>query len=637
MADTHEKLRNIGIIAHVDAGKTTLSERILYLCHVIRHMGEVNDGSTVLDFLPEEQVRGITIGAACISCPWNGVRINLVDTPGHIDFTYEVDRIVRIIDGAVVVFSAVDGVEPQSEMVWRQANRYHLPRLVFINKIDRPEADYKSVLTDLVARLGARPALLTIPLKGSSGLLGIIDILRLEALYFDPKTLRTEYKRKPLFGQELAAAKILREQLAENLAEVDDDFMEIWATNQWTTTDCLAALQRATRSCAVVPIYCGSAKSCIGIQPLLDGVTTLLPSPQTFPGTDAVGFVFKLVFHKTSRVTWIRLYSGSLADGDTISTNRNAEPHTIRLYRIDAEQILAVDTARAGDIVAVTGLTASTGDTITTGQNAPPLPPLPKRPPVIARALEPATDSEYDLLTEALTRFQEEDPSLHVSTAESGSYLVAGMGELHLQVLLDRLTREYDLHVQARAPQVVLRESVARSSSSATQTLSLSIDPAPRGSGNSIVLADDLTLSTDAKTFLSEAIKRTLACGVTYGPLTDTKVTVSACLCAEDRESIDKATEELLPRMLEEAGTICLEPIMHLTLVCTDATLGNCLNEVTRSHGTILEILEENQQKVVHAEAALKDIVDLQSRLHSATSGRCSLLPRFLRFDSVAR
>lgn len=655
-----ESLRNIGIIAHVDAGKTTLSERILFYCHAIPRMGEVGDGSTVMDFMPEEQKRGITIGAACISCFWQNTRINLVDTPGHIDFTYEVDRIVRVIDGAVVVFSAVDGVEPQSEMVWHQADTYHLPRIVFINKIDREDASVNETIAAMRERLAVLPAILTYPLiDANKKCIGLLDIVTKEALFFDATTLGARFERKAVPTELQELTDTLHEQLLETVATADETFLEVWLEQSWTVKDLTQAIQRATQACTLIPVYCGAAKANIGIQPLLDGVIDFLPRPPRFePKTtknslpETLGFVFKVVHHADERICWLRLYRGSLKNGDplAISSTPN-QAATIHLYRIDAEQILAVDEAHAGDIVAVAGLLAQTGDTIQTQGQSLLLDPLPTPSPVLATTIEPKHAEDYPQLAEALARYQVEDPSLRIETMESGVYRVLGMGELHLQVLVERLIREHHIKIHATTSSIVRKESIAKTASASMRVsfeqgslaqygeVQLTVAPRERGSGNAIHLAVNPPFSCDTSPLIN-AITTMLACGLRYGAMVDVAVTITDMQAVAGKwtlQGLCKATVDALTEALHKATIIALEPIMQVTIVTPHETMGSCLTQLARAHATVMGVDEEATCSHIHAEAALLDIVDLPTSLRSATKGRCPVLMTFTRFDHIPR
>ena len=523
-----QAVRNIGVIAHIDAGKTTLSERMLFYTRKIHRMGEVHDGTATMDYLPEEQERGITITSACTTCEWNGTTVNIIDTPGHVDFTIEVERSLRVLDGAVGVFCAVGGVEPQSETVWRQSEHFGVPKLAFVNKMDRIGADFSAVLKSMQTRLGANPLPVVIPVGAAETFQGVIDLVTLERLDFDESDQGQTWTRSPLTETDAELAAPWREQMLERLAENDDTFLEQYLGGEYTETDIRSAIRRATLARRVTPVLSGSALKNTGVQPLLDAVIAYLPAPADLPpvtahnpedGTDGTipcdpalpftGLVFKVMMDGGRKLALVRLYAGTLKEGDPCrNVTQRADERISRLYRLHADRREQVDAAKAGDIVAVIGLrTARTGDTVGAPGSKLLLESIEAYQPVISLAIEPRNADEGKALDEALARFSLEDPTLTVAIDEgSGHRIVSGMGELHLDVILERIRREYGIAPRVGQPQVIRRETPKRTASATgifdrelgkethIGEVALSIAPRERGSGNQIRFAIDTAI-----------------------------------------------------------------------------------------------------------------------------------------------
>ena len=505
-----QSLRNLCLIAHVDAGKTTLAERMLYACGVISQMGEVGAGSTVTDFLPEERARGISIVSACVSMPWNGLHLNLVDTPGHIDFSSEVWRTLAVIDGCVVVVSAVDGLEAQTEMVWLRADEHALPRLIFLNKLDRPESDLLGTLQSLATRLRVTPILLNIPfylldaedankasltlskVSGTEPLLGLFDLVagEIRTLQAWPKHLSATFKND-LNIKLKELSKNYREDLLAKLAEVDDSFLELWVKASFTPSQIRQTIAKCTRELKVVPVFCGAAKLNLGVDLLLDGIIHYLPNPlegaslrskaRVWPSKrlevkdspridlklgsqeDCLAFVWKIIHLGQKRLACLRLFSGIIQSGATLYSSSTGLGGPIKLFRLAAEQIDELDLALAGDLVACSGPNFALGDTLSATASSFALAPLLPQPPVLSQTIEPKREQDYPLLRQALAKCLDEDPSLVVTEDEAtGSYLISGQGELQLKILLDLLQRELGLALQAKAPQVNYRLGLKR-------------------------------------------------------------------------------------------------------------------------------------------------------------------------------
>ena len=479
------RTRNIGIMAHIDAGKTTLTERILYYTGRSHKMGEVHDGEAVMDFLPEEQERGITITSAVTTCQWLNQTINLIDTPGHVDFTIEVERSLRILDGVVAVFCAVGGVEPQSETVWHQADRYHVPKIAFINKMDRIGADFNGTIEQIKEKLGARPLILHLPWGREDEFRGTIDVLNMKGIIWREETLGMEYETVEIPETLKEEALFYREQLVETLADLDDHIMELYLGGQEIPlTDLLAVIRHGTIDLKIVPLYCGSALRNKGVQPLLDGIVHFLPNPmdippvsgrnplskemETRPASDDApfsGLAFKIAMDQGRRLTYLRIYSGILNAGQEIlNPTKNIRERVARILRMHANKRERIEQARSGDIVGLMGLkTTTTGDTLTDLDHPIILEAIDIYEPVISLAIEPKTVGQQDKIVNVLEKISEEDPTFRFHYDEdSGQTLISGMGELHLEVLLHRMEREYNLSVNIGKPQVVYRETISQ-------------------------------------------------------------------------------------------------------------------------------------------------------------------------------
>ncbi len=661
------RIRNIGVIAHIDAGKTTLSERMLYYSHGIHRMGEVHDGTATMDFMPEEQARGITVSSACTTCLWNDAVINLVDTPGHVDFTIEVERALRVMDGAIGVFCAVGGVEPQSETVWRQSERFAMPKIAFINKEDRPGANFSDVLDAMRIRLKAPVAAVTIPVNEGPGLSGIFDLVHESRLGFSEADLGATVTVTPATSEEKETLRPWRDVLLEKLAEADDVFLGQWMEGHFTEEDILQALRRATIARTIVPVYCGSALRNIGVQPLMDAVATLLPSPidvptvdlngKTLPASAAPGvplaaLVFKLAIENGHRTAFVRIYSGMLKEGDRIFNATCKKQDSIgRIFRPHANRRENLPHARAGDIVIVTGMRhAHTGDTCTSPGNDTLLEDITRYEPVVTIALEPRNTGESAPLDEALARYAEEDPTLRTSIDEgSGARIVSGMGTLHLEILRERLLREYRLSPRAGAPQVVQRESICRKADASAQVdkvlghehlvgaVALTVSPMPRASGTQLALPDGLEPA------FSEAVRASLAAGLQNGvlagwPLADVSVTVTEVTTLNASPAgCAIAAAQALKTALEQAEPVLLEPIMRVEITAPEAALGPAVTLLTSCQGSIDAMGDDAGRKTICGHAPMRRMFDFSDALRSATQGRASLSLIFDRYDRPAR
>ncbi|MBQ9452958.1 MAG: elongation factor G [Desulfovibrio sp.] len=674
-----KRIRNIGIIAHIDAGKTTLSERMLFYSRKIHRMGEVHDGAATMDYMPEEQERGITIMSACTTCSWRDYDINLVDTPGHVDFTIEVERALRVLDGAIGVFCAVGGVEPQSETVWRQSEEFGVPKIAFVNKMDRPGADFEAVINAMRTRLQTNAVAVTIPLGHGGDFHGVLDLIHKEKLTFGEDDLGQSVYRTPFTDEESALAAPWRELLLEKLADADDTFMELYLEERVSTKDINAALRRATLARTFTPVLCGSALRNIGVQPVLDAVCDWLPSPADVQPArcrdandnelvvapdvhaPAAALVFKVLIENGRKLAFLRLYAGCIHEGDTLhNTARNADDRLGRICRLHADRREQIAEAYAGDIVAVLGLrSAQTGDTYANSARQITFERIATYDPVITLALEPRNADEGKVLDEALKRYTEEDPTLHVHIDEdTGTRTISGMGELHLDVLLERIRREYGISPRTGNPQVVLRETICKEAAAEVTFdrdlgkehhqghVRLQVEPLPRGHGNSVVIGDflpsDATLARKIlpKAFLEaamEGINDALQCGELSGfPVEDVAVTLTAVERQEGLTTLPgcrMAAGQALRKALSTALPVLLEPIMNVELTVPEDFLGAAIGLFTSCNGKVDDMKEHNGRKLLCGTAPLRKLFGFSTALRSATQGRAGLVMNFVRFD----
>lgn len=675
-----QAIRNIGIIAHIDAGKTTLSERILFYCRKIHRIGEVHDGAATMDFLPEEQERGITITSACTTCQWGNEKINLVDTPGHVDFTIEVERCLRVLDGAVGVFCAVGGVEPQSETVWRQSEEFGVPKIAFINKMDRDGANFQAVIKALRERLNANAVAVQMPIGAGNDFTGVIDLIEMEKITFDAADQGQTVHRVPLQEKETAITTPARDEFLEKLAESDDDFLAKWLDGQFNADDIHAAMRRSVIQGKLTPVFCGAALRNIGVQPLLDGICKWLPSPLDSASTrgaapkgadtrieaDAtappVALVFKVVMEGARKNCFIRLYAGKIREGDTLINARTAQRDRIgRLYRLHADRREQIDELCAGDIAAVVGLRdARTGDTYHAPGLDITLESITPIAPVITLALEPRNADEGKTLDDALARYTEEDPTLAVSLDEdSGMRMLSGMGELHLEVVLERLTREYGITPRAGQPLVVLRETV-RSTGASTATfdrelgkerhfgeVAVLVSPRERNSGNLVEMGSFLPEDkVEAAKMIPKVMVQAVLDGVrdalesgTLGgwPVTDVKVVITAINNTPGQTTIPgcrMAAALALRDALGAASPIYLEPVMEVEISTPDEFLGAAINLFNQASGSITEIMDAGGIKRLRGLAPLRKLFGFATNLRSATQGRAGFIQSFKSFDA---
>lgn len=671
-------IRNIGIIAHIDAGKTTLSERMLFYSRKIHRMGEVHNGSATMDYMPEEQERGITIMSACTTCQWGENTINLIDTPGHVDFTIEVERALRVLDGAVGVFCAVGGVEPQSETVWRQSEDFNVPKIAFINKIDRLGADFEAVLEAMRQRLQTNAVAVTIPFGQGEYFRAVLDLVNEQSLTFDPADQGQTVHRAPFTEEEATIAAPWRDILLEKLGEADDAFVEPYLEGTFTLADINAALRRATLARTLTPVFCGSALRNMGVQPVLDAVCALLPSPADVPapvGHDADGqeiiveatpdapaaaLVFKVLMENGRKLAFVRMYAGRIHEGESLrNTSSGKDDRLGRIYRPHADRREQVESAEAGEIVVAVGLRGHTGETYTARERQLALESIDAYAPVITLALEPRNADEGKILDEALARYTEEDPTLLARLDDdTGSRMVSGMGELHLDVLLERMQREYGISPRAGNPQVVLRETVRKEAEAASifdrelgkerhqGSAALRVAPRARGTGNMVEVGNFLPQdAAEARKILPrayldaalEGVRDALQCGDLTGyPIEDVAVTLTAVDRQEGVTTVPgcrMAAGQALREALAAATPVVLEPVMRVEITAPEDFLGASITLFTTCGGKVEDMEDHGGRKTLRGTAPLRRLFGFSTALRSATQGRAGLVMTFDRFD----
>jgi elongation factor G len=674
MATAISKLRNIGIIAHIDAGKTTVTERMLYVSGAKHRVGRVDHGTTDTDDDPEEQERGITIFSACVKFRWREYDINLLDTPGHVDFTAEVERCLRVLDGAVVVFSAREGVEAQSETVWRQADRYDVPRIVFINKMDREGADFEAVFNDIGPRLGGRPVAIQLP--GGSGpphtaspFRGVIDLVDMKWIEFDPASDGKNVIETDVPEQFMDDALLWREQMLEVVYELSEDAMALAMEEQPVPREMIvAALRAGTLSRQIQPVFCGSALHGMGVQPLLSGVNDFLPSPVDRPPVEGFdpsnrektvqrnpsdkepfcGLVFKILPAKTGDNYWIRVYSGSVGQNSRVlCPNRDAKENVAQLWQIHAskkERDGQIETVRAGDICCVIGpRMAITGDTLCDSREPVELPSIKFAEAVLSMAIEPESTADRKKLAETLEMIKRQDPTFHaVDNEELGQTLISGMGELHLEVIQHRLTRDFGLKVKFYKPRVNYRETISTAAEVIGQCnrqlgaqhmfarLQVRVapldDPAAPVQVFDRVAADSTLPPALRQAAIEELRQRAVGGGVLAGfPLTGLKIEMLGGEAQEegsDEVAFRIAAGDAFDKALEQAKPTLLEPLMRVEVTTPEDYMGEIVGDLQQRRAIIAKTENRGMMTVITAHAPLKELFGYSSAIRSLSQGR---------------
>ena len=675
------RIRNIGIAAHIDAGKTTVSERILFYTGRIHKTGEVHDGAATMDWMVQEQERGITITAAVTTCPWGDHEIHLIDTPGHVDFTVEVERSLRVLDGAVLVFCAVSGVEPQSETVWRQAEKYGVPRLAFVNKMDRIGADFEKVVADISATLpSARPLPIQIPLGAESNFGGIIDLINMETVTFGGKHGETA-ERSPIPAEHQDAADAARERLMEGLGDLDDEIAEAYLGGEEISVEQIkAVLRKGTLANQIQPVLCGSALRDKGVLPLLDAVVDFLPSPLDVPPVQGINpktqemesrppdpkaamcaLAFKVAMDDGRRHVYLRVYSGTLDAGDELlNTTTGKKEKVARLFKVHAHRKERINSVEAGDLIMAAGLRfARTGDTLCTPKAPLMLEEMQFLKPVIAIAVEPKQNKDLEKMQEVLQKLADEDPTVELREDENtGQMLLAGMGELHLEVLVDRMKREFNVEVNTGNPSVVYRETVTRKAAvnetferildeekdeSIYAKVEVEVSPRAREQGNAYEDArgdENKQLhpvsDNDLQGMQEGALEALEAGPLDSYPMQDVAIrllSVDTRPGATNSVALRVATANAVRTAVKEAGPATLAPLMTLEVTVPEAMTGSVVGDLSSRGARIEGVESEGDRGVVKALVAMTSMFGYSTQLRSITEGRGSFSMRFNRFD----
>ncbi|MFH7242876.1 MAG: elongation factor G [Spirulina sp.] len=670
-----ERVRNIGIAAHIDAGKTTTTERILYYSGIVHKIGEVHEGTAVTDWMEQERERGITITAAAISTSWRDHQINIIDTPGHVDFTIEVERSMRVLDGVIAVFCSVGGVQPQSETVWRQANRYRVPRIAFVNKMDRTGANFFKVYQQLRDRLGANAVAIQVPIGSESNFQGVIDLVSMRArIYHDDLGKTVEDAEIPADLQ--GVAEEYRTHLVEAAAETDDHLMEKYLEGEdFSEEEIVAALRQGTISGNIVPVLCGSAFKNRGVQLLLDAVVDYLPSPLDVPAIQGLlpdgntaerhandeeplaALAFKIMADPYGRLTFVRVYSGVLKKGSYIyNATKDKKERISRLIVLKADDRIEVDELRAGDLGAVIGLKDTfTGDTICEPEHPIVLESLFVPEPVISVAVEPKTKQDMDKLSKALQSLSEEDPTFRVSTdPETNQTVIAGMGELHLDILVDRMLREFKVEANIGAPQVAYRETIRKATNAEGRFIRQSggkgqyghvvvkVEPAEAGSGFEFV--SKIVGGTIPKEYIPSAeqgMKEACESGILAGyPVIDLKVTLTDGSYHEVDSSemaFKIAGSMAMKEAVMKASPVLLEPIMKVEVEVPEDFLGDVMGDLNSRRGQIEGMGSEAGVAKVTADVPLAEMFGYATDIRSKTQGRGIFSMEFSHYGEVPR
>lgn len=679
-----ERYRNIGIMAHIDAGKTTTTERVLFYTGISHKIGEVHDGAAVMDWMEQEQERGITITSAATTCFWNGMksqfpehRINIIDTPGHVDFTIEVERSLRVLDGAIAVFCAVGGVEPQSETVWRQATRYGVPRLAFVNKMDRAGSDFLRVVEQIKTRLGASPLVIQLPIGKEESFKGVVDLIEMQAIYWNDGDMGATYETGDIPDEMKSDCEQYRAELLEAVAESDEELMNRYLeTETLSSEDIIRGVRARTLADEIVPVLCGSAFKNKGVQALLDAVIYFLPAPNdmhAMKGSDIddeskvierkprddepfSALVFKIATDPfVGTLSFFRVYSGVLKSGDTIFNSSKGKKERVgRILQMHANSRDEIKEVWAGDIAAAVGLKdATTGETLCNIDEPLVLENMDFPDPVISVAVEPKTKGDQEKMSLALQKLAQEDPSFQVtSDTESGQTIISGMGELHLEIIIDRLKREFQVDANVGNPQVAYRETITESVEQESKFIRqtggrgqyghvwLRIEPMESGLGyefiNKIVGG---AVPREYIPAVDKGIQEQIQNGILAGyPVVDVRVTLYDGSYHEV-DSSEKAFKIAGSQGFKEgalrAGAILLEPIMKVEVVTPEEYMGDVINDLNRRRGTISSMEDSPAGKLIKANVPLKEMFGYATDLRSATQGRANYSMEFDKYEQA--
>ena len=668
-----DQIRNIGIIAHIDAGKTTVTERILYYTGRSHKIGEVHDGEAVMDWMPDEQERGITITSAVTTCQWKNSQIQIIDTPGHVDFTIEVERSLRVLDGAIGVFCAVGGVEPQSETVWRQADKYKVPKIAFVNKLDRIGADFFGTVKMMEEKLAAHPLILQLPVGAEDDFAGVIDLIEMKKIVWEADTLGASYESVDIPADLMETARSYRDQMIEAVAEYNDDIMEAYLSDDAIDTRSLkAAIRKATVKLELVPVLCGTALRNRGIQPLLDAIVDYLPSPVDIPPINGrhpdsgetlqckavdsaplAALIFKVAMMEGRKLSFVRVYSGQLkAGGEVYNSSLKKKEKLSRILWMHANKRERVDSVGAGSIVGVVGLkTSSTGETLCSSDNPVLLEDIEIYEPVISIAVEPKTHADQEKLEQVLAKFIAEDPTLRARKDEdTGQTLLSGMGELHLEVIISRMQREFNTQVNVGKPQVVHRETIETAAESSVvfdreitgqrQFGEVAIRLAPLTRGTGIRFKSAVTEEQIPETFIpavEKGVRESLSSGILLGyPVVDVEATL---IGGSFKDSLGTelaytvSASMACKEAMSKGGAYLLDPFMNVEVYVPEAFMGDVIGDLNSRNGKIEAIESHLGIQIIKSTVPLARMFGYSTSLRSATQGRGTFSMQFSHFD----
>ena len=669
------RTRNIGFMAHIDAGKTTVTERVLFYTKKTHRLGEVDDGTATMDWMQQEQERGITITSAVTAVEWKGSTLHIIDTPGHVDFTIEVERSLRVLDGTIAIFSAVEGVEPQSETVWHQADKYRVPKLAFVNKMDRIGSDFFGTVKMMVERLGTNPLITQIPIGVEDRFIGVIDLIRSKGIVWDEHSLGVEFKEVSIPKEMEQEVSLYRSKLVESIAELDEHLMDKYLNGEEISeSEIKDALRKATISMKAVPVLCGAALRNQGIQPLIDAIVDYLPSPLDIPpmeGTNPVtgerevrmgkdeesftALAFKVMMDEGRKLIYLRIYSGVLKVGTEVYNPRLKKGEKIsRIFQMHAHQRTRVEEAKTGEIVAVMGLKeTTTGDSLCDRGHPILLEPIDFYKPVMSVAVEPRTSRDQEKLTESLEKLSEEDPTFRVKLDEdTGQTIISGMGELHLDVLVNRLLTEYHLEVNVGRPQVVYRETIEKEVEASAKFMKemdevkhfaeifLRISPNRRGKG--IEFHSEFpqgTLPAEGLPSVEEGIKESSTVGVVLGyPMTDLRVTLLKTNIDKDHPSmlaLKIASSNALREGCRKAQPVLMEPMMEVNIIVPEEFMGEVVGDLKARKSSVEAITPKGRVTMIKALSPLTRMFGYSTDLRSLTQGRGTFSMQFFHYDKM--
>jgi elongation factor G len=672
------RCRNIGIMAHIDAGKTTATERILFYTGITHRIGEVHEGTATMDYMEQEQERGITITSAATTCMWNNIRINIIDTPGHVDFTAEVERSLRVLDGAVAVFDSVSGVQPQTETVWRQGDKYKVPRICFVNKMDKNGADFEHVIDTIRKRLGARPVALQIPIGAEANFKGVVDLIEMKAVLWHDETMGAKYDVEEIPADLVKKAEAFRTQLIETIAETDDVLLEKFLEGDIPTiAELKAGIRNAVKELKVFPVICGSAFKNKGVQTLLDAVVDYLPSPLDKPPVEGINpsnhaeilirkaedseplsaLVFKLINDPFGKLSFIRIYSGGLKTGDTILNPRTGKTERVgRLVKMHANKREDITEIYAGDICACVGLKdLKTGDTLSSPQHPIALGAITFPEPVISVAIEPKTKADQEKMGIALSRLADEDPTFKVRTDEdSGQTIISGMGELHLEILVDRMKREHKVEANVGEPKVAFRETIRKIAEAEGKYIrqtggsgnyghcKLRIEPNEPGKGYEFV--NEIKGGSIPKEYIKpidQGVQGALELGILAGfPIVDVKVFLfdGSYHDVDSNEMAFKFAGSIaFKEAARKASPVLLEPVMAVEVTVPEEYMGTIIGDINSRRGRIEGMEHAGGSQVIKAIVPLKEMFGYVNDIRSSTQGRASYSMQFARYEEAPR